>query len=239
MTMRLSAHQPAYLPWLGYFDKIWQSDLFVYLDGVQFEKNSFTNRNQIKTPQGGAWLTVPVKLKGHLGRTIREIEIENRQNWQKKHLQSIYMNYKKAPRFEECFHKLEMFYQREYILLDELCWDQLQFWLEELGIPTQIVRQSELDIVAQKSDLVLELCRRFNADHYLSGTLGRDYLDEKTFAHAGIKIAYQEYQHPVYPQLWGKFVSHLSIVDFWMNSGDYSLIPNQGGVLAKAHQTKK
>src|ERR1035437_4150954 len=101
--MILTAHQPAYLPWLGYFDKIIKSDIFVYLDTVQFEKNSFTNRNKVKTPQGAAWLTVPVKIKGHIGKTMMEIEIDNSQDWRKKHLNTIFMNYKKAARFEECY----------------------------------------------------------------------------------------------------------------------------------------
>ena len=105
--MILSAHQPAYLPWLGYFDKIIKSDVFVFLDTVQFEKNSFINRNKIKTPQGSVWLTVPVKLKGHLDVPLLKIEIDHKINWQKNHLKSIYLNYKKAPHYKEGYFKIE------------------------------------------------------------------------------------------------------------------------------------
>lgn len=222
--MILSAHQPAYLPWLGYLDKIIGSDLFVYLDSVQFEKNSFTNRNRIKSPQGPIWLTVPVKMKGHLGRTLREIEIDNSQNWQKKHLNSIYLNYKKAPRFESIYPLIEPFFAKEYRSLSELCWEQLQFWCREFRIDTRIVRSSELELASRKSDLVLDLCRRFGADQYISGILGRDYLDEAEFRLQGIEVNYQDYQHPGYRQLWGGFEPCLSVLDFCMNCDDYDLI---------------
>lgn len=95
--MILSIHQPAYLPWLGYFDRIARSDKFVYLDNVQFERNSFINRNRIKTANGPIWLTIPVRLKEHFNKTIADIEIDARQNWKRKHLRSIEQNYRHAP----------------------------------------------------------------------------------------------------------------------------------------------
>jgi len=214
----LSAHQPAYLPWLGYFDKIIKSDIFIYLDDVQFEKNSFTNRNRVKTSSGVAWLTVPVKMKGHISKTIREIEIDNSQSWQKKHLNTIFLNYKRAPQFDECYAKLECLYQNQYQLLTDLCWDQLQFWLKEYGITTEIVRSSQLPISAKKSDLILELCRFFNANCYISGILGRNYLQEDEFKDNGIEVIFQEYRHPHYLQQWAGFIPDMSIIDFWMNS---------------------
>lgn len=222
--MVLSAHQPAYLPWLGYFDKIIKSDVFIFLDSVQFEKNSFINRNKIKTPQGATWLTVPVKIKGHIGKTLAEIEIDNTQNWQKKHFSTIFMNYKKAPRFEECFAKLENLYQQQYQMLSELCWDQLLFWLREFEIKTEVVRSTKLPIDAKKSNLILELCQHFNADHYISGVLGKNYLKEEDFLNEGIMVSYQDYQHPVYPQPWGVFLPYMSILDFWMNVNELNLI---------------
>ena len=222
--MILSIHQPAYLPWLGYFDKIINSDIFVYLDTVQFEKNSFINRNRVKTPQGAAWLTVPVKIKGHIGKAMTEIEIDNSQDWVKKHLNTIFLNYKKAPRFEACYQKLENLFQKRHSLLAELCWHQLLFWVNELGISTQIVRASRLPIDAKKSDLVLALCQYFKTDYYISGILGKNYLQIVDFARDDIVVKFQEYQHPVYPQMWGDFLPYLSILDFWMNTSDYSLI---------------
>jgi len=222
--MILSAHQPAYLPWLGYFDKLARSDVFVYLDTVQYEKNSFTNRNRIKTPQGNQWLTVPVKTKGHTSSTLTETEIDNSQDWRGKHLRAIQLNYRKALRFAQCYPKLEALYMEEFLLLSELCYRHLGFWLGELGIERRIVRSSTLSITSRKSDLVFDLCRHFGANHYLSGALGRDYLDEPKFAAAGIHVEYQAYSHPVYPQLYGGFSPYMGVIDYWMNVDDSSLI---------------
>jgi hypothetical protein len=217
--MILSAHQPAYLPWLGYFEKIQRSDVFIYLDTVQFEKNSFTNRNKIKTPQGGHWLTIPVKVKGHTNATLLDTVEDDAQPWRSKHLKSIEMNYRKSPYFSVCYPKFERLLSIPTTNLAELCWQQLNFWLTEFAIDTKLVRSSELNISSKKSDLVLDLCKHFNADHYLSGALGRDYLDENDFATANIKVEYQEFSHPIYPQRWGDFEPYMSIIDYWMNCG--------------------
>ena len=103
--------------------------------------------------------------------------------------------------------------------LAELCWQQLQFWLKEFNIKTKVIRSSDLAVESKKSDLVLDLCRHFNADHYLSGILGKDYLDEYSFATNGIAVQYQDFQHPIYTQLWGDFLPYMSIIDYWMNCG--------------------
>jgi len=224
----LSAHQPAYLPWLGYFEKMARADIFVYLDTVQFEKNSFTNRNKIKTPRGPQWLTIPVRIKGHTKCTVRELFIDEAQLWRSRHLKAIEMNYRKAPHFKECFPRLEAVLSIQESNLAELCWWQLQFWLGEFDIKSQVVRSSALPVHSKKSDLVLDLCRHFGADHYVSGTLGRNYLDEASFAAAGIKIEYQNFQHPVYPQLWNNFEPYMSIVDYWMNCGPGALSFSEG-----------
>lgn len=224
--MILTAHQPAYLPWLGYFDKIARADVFVYLDTVQFEKNSFINRNQIKTPQGALWLTIPVKTKGHTSGSLRTTEIDDSQPWRAKHLKSIEMNYRKAARFDECFPKFEALLTIQESNLAEYCLHQLRFWLDELSIDTRVVRSSELPITSAKSNLVLDLCQHFGAQHYLSGALGRDYLVEKDFSNAGIAIEYQSFQSPTYRQLWGAFIPNLGILDWWINSGDSFLRVN-------------
>ena len=215
----LSAHQPAYLPWLGYFDKIARADLFVYLDTVQFEKNSFINRNRIKTPQGVLWLTIPVKTKGHLSKTMRETETDTTQPWRDKHLKTLAMNYRRAPHFTQCFAKLERLLAEGSSNLAELCWAQLRFWLDEFAIPTRVVRASDLPVAATKSELILQLAQHLGARHYISGALGRGYLDEDEFAAAGISVEYQNYITPEYPQLWGDFIPNLSVVDYWMNCG--------------------
>lgn len=222
--MILSAHQPAYLPWTGYFDKIIRSDVFIYLDTVQFEKNSFINRNIIKTSQGPTWLSIPVKVKGHINNSLLDIKIDEQKNWRKKHIKSIEMNYRKSPRFEECFSKIQKIINCQETALSEYCFQHLKFWIDELGIKTKIIRSSELPIKSKKSNLIFDLCKYFKVHNYLSGSLGKNYLEEEEFIKHGINIQYQDYIDKTYPQLWGKFIPNLSFLDYWMNLNDNKLI---------------
>jgi len=222
--MIMSAHQPAYLPWLGYFDKIKRSDIFVFLDTVQFEKNSFTNRNRIKTKNGPIWLSVPVIKTDHFDKIMSDMLIDNRTHWQKKHLSSIQMSYARAPQFKELFPKLQELYSKEYEYLVDATWDHLMFWLDMLGIQTKIIKSSSLNVTGRKSDLVLDLCKATGADHYISGAMGKDYLRVDDFDRERISVEFQDYQHPVYPQLYDGFTPNMGIVDFAMNTTEYDLI---------------
>ncbi|KTS72112.1 hypothetical protein NS274_21975 [Pseudomonas oryzihabitans] len=218
----LAIHQPAYLPWLGYFDRIARVDRFVFLDTVQFEKNSFINRNRIKTPQGVQWLTVPVFGRGHLNSDLSETRIDNSRDWRRDHLKALALNYRRTAHFDSRFARLEALYAEPEELLSAWCWRQLRFWLDELQIATPLLRASDLALQQRKSALVLEICQRLGAQHYLSGTLGRDYLDEAAFTDAGIRVEYQAFAPQPYPQLWGEFVAGLSIVDWWFNQPESS-----------------
>jgi hypothetical protein len=219
-----SIHQSAYLPWLGYFDRIASSDVFIVLDSVQYEKNSFINRNRIKTARGPLWLTVPVSARGHFQTTLMDLEIDNCKDWKSKHLRSIAQNYRKAPYFHGRFERLTQTYNFEDRLLTELCFRQLEFWLEQLQIPTRILRASKMNANGRKSELICNLCSEVGATTYLSGPLGRNYLDEDQFSVAGITVRYHDYVHPQYSQLFGAFMPALSVVDYWLNSDDLSLV---------------
>lgn len=221
--MIISINQPAYSPWLGYFHRIGISDTFVFLDSTQFEKNSFVNRNKIKTSQGPLWLTVPVKLKNHFNKTIKDIEIAD-QNWQKRHWGAIETNYKKAKYWLEYSAIIENFYKKEFKTIADLCYSELSLFNKLLGLKTSIIKSSTLLITnAHKQDLVQEICRNLNCDIYVSGALGRDYLDVKKFNKYNIRVYFQDYQPPVYKQLWGSFVPNLSILDLLFNEGPNSL----------------
>ena len=213
----ISIHQPAYLPWLGYFDKIINSDIFVFLDTVQYEKNSFINRNQILTKQGPSWLTIPVKTKGHTKCTLQETEIDNTQQWQKKHLKSIELNYRKTPFFETVLDSIKPFYKKEFTYLAEFCFNQLKLWCDYFNISTPIVRSSDLDTQGEKSELVLNICKHFKATHYLSGKLGIDYLELDSFNESGINVEIQNFIPKPYNQVLDTFVPNLSILDYAMN----------------------
>ena len=178
----ISIHQPAYLPWLGYFHKIMLSDVFVYLDTVQYEKNSFINRNKIKGAKDSIWLTVPVKLKGHTQTTIKAVEIDNTQKWKQKHLKSIKINYSKAPFFKKYFPEIEALVNKKWDRLTDLTRDMLVFFLGILNIDTEIINSEDLLLETKKANLVLEICKKLNADIYISGVLGKNYLDDNHFS---------------------------------------------------------
>lgn len=221
--MIVSIHQPAYLPWLGYLDRIRRSDAFVFLDTVQFEKNSYANRNRIKSSEGPLWVTVPVRRKGHLSSTLEQLQIDG-QKWRRKHINSIRHAYAKAPHFASRFPKIERLLSTPFPLLAEMCWEHLSFWLKELEITTRTLRASSLPVKSSKSALVLEICRHLTADTYLSGPRGRDYLELDAFARAGIEVLYHDFHTPRYPQLHGGFEPDLSVVDAWMNCDVGSLL---------------
>src|SRR3989344_849868 len=231
--MIASIHQPAYLPWLGYFHKIMLSDVFVFFDTTQFEKNSFINRNKIKTSNGGQWLTVPVNLKDHFGKEIREIKIAD-QNWQKNHWQAIELNYKKAQYWPNYSDKLKKIYENKYDNISDLCYDQLILFLDFLEAKTKVVKTSELrNYQSKKLDIVLEILKDVKAEIYVSGTLGRDYVDANRFKQENIKLYFQDYHHPTYQQLWGDFAPYMSVIDLLFNEGS-----NSQGIIFKNNISK-
>lgn len=231
--MILTAHQPVYLPWLGLFHKIALADTFVSFNQVQYLPKDWNNRNKIKSSQGAIWLTVPVLRSGHREKTISEIEINNDFPWQRKHWNSLYLNYKKAPYFAKYAPFFEDTYKKEWKKIAELNDYMLKYFLQFLGIEINFLDASQFMFQGKKNDLVLDMCTQLKAGTYIFGELGKNYADTESFQRQGISIAFQEYHHPVYPQLHGEFITHLSIVDLLFNCGEKSLDIIMGGNLAK------
>lgn len=222
--MIVTIHQPEHLPWLGFFDKMRQSDVFVLLDTVQFAKDDFQNRNRIKTRSGPTWLTVPVYKKGRSQQLIIDVEICNDRNWRNRCWRLIYENYKDAPHFAEHEPFFKELYSRKWSKLVDLNTTIIRYLADQLGLQTELVLASELGVYERgPTNVNLTLCCLLQAGVYLSGKYGREYLDESQFAEHGIEVRYQDFQHPVYPQLWGDFLSHMSVIDLLFNCGDASL----------------
>ncbi len=217
--MILTAHQPVYLPWLGLFDKIRQADTFVSFNQVQYEPRGFQNRNQILTHDGPLWLTVPVLKKGHRDCVMTDIRINNALPWQRKHWRSITQAYQKAPYWEEIAPILEWFYHKKWDTLVELNEQMLGVFLSVLGIETGILYADSYKFEGEKSDLVLDMCRQLGADTYIFGGEGKDYAGD----FGDIKTEFQEYIHPIYPQLQKGFTPNLSVIDLLMNCGPKGL----------------
>lgn len=218
--MIVSINQPAYLPWLGYFDRIIKSDVHVVLDHVQFEKNSMVNRNKIRTHQGNTMLTVPVLTKGKFqDLSINTLEIDVRQPWRKKHWKAIQQNYSKAPFFKEYAPFLEDLYSKEWSDLLSIVKALNGFVINALNVQTKIIYSSDMNIEGEKSDLVLNICKSLDAKTYLSGPFGRDYLDRPSFDDAGISLEFHDYDHPKYAQMHGDFEPYMCIFDLLFNQG--------------------
>ena len=219
--MIIAAHQPQYLPWLGFFDKIDSSDAFVLLDTVQFKKNEWQHRNRIKTAGGWQWLSVPVRHR--FGQIISEIQINNTQRWQHKHIQSILQNYRRAPFFSEYQPVLEALLLKKWEYLSELNISLIQLLCERLGISTPCYTDSQLGDFTSDPDLrLIEITLSLGGQTYLAGAGGREYMRLNLFQEAGIEVVFQDYRHPAYHQLHGDFMSHLSVIDLLFNCGPES-----------------
>ena len=214
--------QPGYLPWLGFFDQLIRSDIFVFYDDVQFDKNGWRNRNRIKSPGGPQWLTVPVRVHS-LSQLILETEIDNRQPWARKHTTTIKQLYAKAPYIKRYLPELEdLLSGRRWDLLVDLDLALIKLIATWLGIERRMVRASELNIKGDRSQRLLNICRKFNARQYVSGDAAQGYLDVERFEQEGVEVQWQSYQHPIYPQQHGSFVPFLSTIDLLLNCGDES-----------------
>ena len=220
--MILTAHQPVYLPWLGLFHKIALADTFVSFNKVQYLTKDWNNRNKIKTANGVIWLSVPVHSKGHREKSINEIEINNNSPWGRKHWHSIKFAYSKSPFFTRYADFFENLYMREWHFLEDLNDHILKYLLSELKIKTRFVKASEMDFQGTGSDLVLDMCVKMGANFYIFGALGKDYAEVDKYKKANIKLHFQDYKHPQYPQLWGDFEPYLSIIDLLFIAGPNS-----------------
>lgn len=219
----LAAHQPQFAPWLGFFNKMDRADVFVLLDNVQFKKNEWQNRNRIKGPGGPQWLTVPVSFRH--GERIDEVAICDRQNWRRRHLVTLRSCYGRAPFFKPVFTLYDELSQTPTRgRLVDLNLALLESLRSSLGIATSVVLASEIAApLPERDGRLIALCKELGADTYLAGPGGRDYMELERYRAAGIRVVFQEFQHPVYPQRFGEFESSLSVLDLLFNCGPRSL----------------
>ena len=228
--MIIGIHQPQYLPWLPYYSKIARSDVFVFLDDVQYQKNGLQNRNQLKNNSGRFWLTVPVSVK--LGDKLNNIKIV-KNGWQKKHIKSINLNYAKALNHTFFSDYLQKILSYDYVNLVDLNIKIIEtVCVEYFNIKTKFVKQSSLNLQGKGSSLILNICKKLGAKKYVSGPGGKNYLDENEFFINDIELEYLENILPgEYPQMHPKigFINDISALDFILNvdppdSGEYKIL---------------
>lgn len=227
--MIIAAHQPQYIPWIGYFHKIAHSDAFVYLDNVQYKKREFQNRNKIRTKDGWMWLTVPVVTKGRYYQGLFEVEIDDGFSWRNDHWKGIELNYRKARHFAEHKDFFNNVYSNKWEKLVDLNARIIDYLLGAFQIKLPIYYGSKLDIPGTKTDRIIQICKKLNADTYLSGQGARRYLEEGKFEKAGIKLVWQDFVHPEYPQAYEGFQPYMSVIDLLFNCGSEGARILKGG----------
>ena len=223
--------QSGYMPWLGYFDLINQADVFVFLDDVQWSTRAWRNRNRVRTAQGWTWLTVPVKFKkAHFEYNIKDVEINNSQNWQKKHLGTLWTCYKKAPYFDEVYPLFDSILSKKQIIVIDLNYELISAICNYIELKeTKFLFSQEMNIckeVKKTGRLVSILEQIGGIATYISGPSAKSYLEENRLEEKGIKVEWHDYAHPYYSQnIWGSniFIPYLSIVDLLFNHGKESL----------------
>ena len=219
--MRVTIHQPQFLPWLGYLDKVDQADLFLILDTVQFKKNEWQNRNRIRTSQGWQWLTVPVLQQ--FGQRIDDVLINPTAIWKVQHLRALEMHYARAPYIDHYLPQLRELYAAPWTKLSDLNKGTVRWLLKAYGILTPVRCASEFDAREEPTDRLIDLCRAVGATEYLAGAGAEHYMDKPRFEDSGIRLERQTFQHPSYRQIYEPFEANLSALDLLLLQGPEAL----------------
>lgn len=195
-------------------------DEFILYDDMQYTRRDWRNRNQIKTPHGLLWLTVPVKVKGKYNQTIRETEIDG-VDWAKSHWKTLCQNYRRAKHFNSVAQELEPLYLRsEYTHLSQLNRTLIEWVCSKLDIKTIISNSWDYQLINGKTERLADLCCQVCGCEYISGPSARGYVEENVFADRNVKLTWFDYDgYPEYPQLWGNFTHDVSILDLLFNCG--------------------
>lgn len=212
-------HQPQFMPYIGILNKISKADIYIIVDHVQFVKKYFYNRTYIKVNDTAQLLTVPVLTKGDSFAPINKVKVNHTEFWINKHLKSIRLAYQKAKYFEPYFRKIEEIYSKRHEYLADFTSEMLIFFLCEFELVEDIRFSSGMQLRGKKTDLLVELTRAVNGTTYLSGKGAKDYFDEELFNRSEYKHVFNEFKHPVYPQLGRTFLEGIGCVDLLFNCG--------------------
>ncbi len=221
--MLLTAHQPNYLPYPGFFQKVASADEFLIVDTTQFVKRGpfgWIHRNKIGTPNGPIWLTLPVLTKGRFDQRICEVELDPRRDWAKKHWKSLEWNYSQSPHWEQFSPGLKKIYQRSWSHLSPLTTEIIRWFFNVLEIDLPFHLASDLKADGVATDYILAFCRELGATEFLSGIHGRDYLEVDRFTSENIKLHFQEYSPPIYSVPGRSVLENLSMLDAILWGGE-------------------
>lgn len=216
---KIAISQSNYIPWKGYFDMIAAVDEFILYDDMQYTRRDWRNRNQIKTPQGVQWLTVPVQVKGKYDQRIKDTVIDDA-DWAVTHWKALAQNYRRAPYFHEVAAWLEPLYTESYTHISQLNRRFIEVICHFLGIETVISNSWDYILLDGKTERLADLCKQVGGTEYISGPSAKDYVEESIFTAMNIKLTWFDYAgYPEYPQLWGEFTHGVTILDLLFNCG--------------------
>jgi hypothetical protein len=222
--MRITIHQPEFLPYLGFFQRLANADIFIILDDVGYEKNGFINRNKIKTQAGSTYITIPV-LGRSPNKKINEVLIDNSKNWQESLLDKIKISYSFSPFFNDYYPFLKDVLCEKWEKISDLDICLIENIIKFLDLTPKIEISSLHRFDGQRTERLVNICKKFNADTYLSGSAGKDYIDLSLFEKSGIKVIFQEFSNREYSQLFPEngFLPYMSIMDLLFNEGKNSI----------------
>lgn len=219
--MRITIHQPQFMPWLGYLDKIDRADVFIVLDTVQFKKNEWQNRNRIRTAGGWQWLTVPVLH--HFGQRMQDVVINPTAAWREQHLRALEMHYARAPFRDRYLPELRAIYAQPLAKLSDLNLAVMQWLLRSYGITTPLRYASGMVAREEPTDRLIDLCLAVGATQYLAGPGADGYMDKPRFEASGVELEIQRFEHPRYRQVYEPFEPNLSAIDLLLCTGPEAL----------------
>lgn len=225
----VSVHQPNFLPWLKLLDKILASDVYIAYDTVQYTKDEYHARQQVKTHTGPVWLSVPLRHVRGARQLIKDVRIDNSQPFRRRHLKVLRMAYQKAPYFDEIFPIIEQVYADGHEYVADLNMELIEAFCAYLQAPVRIVRASSLPHEGGKTERLVQLVQHVGGAEHLTSTLGGEHqqVDWEPFHRAGVAIRSQQFEHPEYVQIGRGFTPHLAALDMLFMCG-----PATGEILA-------
>ena len=231
--MKVAIHQPNFLPWPGYFHKYDQCDLMVHMDTAQHVRRDFDQRNWIHTPEGRKRrITVHISGANRSSQPLNRVGLAN-DNWRRELQNLLYNSYHRAPFYQPHAEALLGIIDHDWPALAELNLALIAYLKDALGIGTSSILLSSLGAdLGQRNEQLINICHQVDADTYLSGQGARDFLDEKQFRRAGIKVEFQDYTPAKYPQIHSPFIPNLSVIDLLFNTGPQARKYLLGGSVA-------
>ncbi len=217
--------QPTFNSWIGYYDMIDQSDIFILYDDVQLSKQSWQVRNVIKNNNGKHILSIPyIKDKTFSDILLTNAEINNNISWKSNHLKTIEFTYKKSNYYKPVYNFISDLYNKNIFNIADFNICIIESINSMLGIDTKLIRSSNLNLIGiNKTDRILNICKNFQATEYLSPIGATDYMNENNalqdFKNHNIQVHFHNYNHPVYKQLYGNFIPYIGIFDLLFNEG--------------------